>query len=79
MSDFSTRITPKYCVQIVSGWSNDLLNFAFESNTKALTLNVYNPYQMQSMTTINKNVHELLSFDEQATWPTKIQGKQLTI
>jgi hypothetical protein len=34
---------------------------------------------MQSMTTINKNVRELLSFDEQGTWPTKIQGKQLTI
>jgi len=79
MSDSSTLITPKYCVQIVSRWSNDLLNFTFVSNTKALKLNVYNPSRTKSMTTINKNVHELLSFDEQATWPTKIQGKQWTI
>jgi hypothetical protein len=35
-----------------------------------------NPYPTRSMPTINKNVRELLSFDEQATRPTKIQGKQ---
>jgi hypothetical protein len=38
ISDFFTLITPKYCVQIVSRWSNDLIEFHFRIWHKNLNI-----------------------------------------